>query len=209
MDYQKHWSGIYQTKAPNDVSWYQVRPERSLDYIQKTGIGLDDPIIDVGAGASTLVDYLIAAHYRDITLLDISAEALAITRDRLDEADTYINWIVGDITSVELPKNHYAVWHDRAVFHFLTNPMIKQRYVEQVHHAVKPGGHVIIATFALDGPEQCSGLNVARYDAQSLSQALGNRFRLIDSSKETHQTPWGSEQRFVYGYFQQQGSESR
>ena len=207
MDYQNHWSGIYKTKAANDVSWYQVRPERSLEYIQKTGIGLDEPIIDVGAGASTLVDYLVAAHYRDITLLDISAEALAIARDRLDETDAHLDWIVGDITTVDLPKNHFALWHDRAVFHFLTDPAQQQRYVEQVIHALKPGGHLIIATFALDGPQQCSGLNVAQYDAESLQNVFGSRFRLIDSSREIHITPWGSEQRFIYGYFQKQSNE--
>lgn len=204
MDYQKHWSEIYKTKAVNDVSWYQVRPERSLDYIQKTGIGLDEPIIDVGAGASTLVDYLIAAHYRDITLIDISAEALTVARDRLAESDAHLDWIVGDITTVDLPKNHFALWHDRAVFHFLTDPAHQQRYVEQVIHALKPNGHLIIATFALDGPQQCSGLNVAQYDAQSLHHAFGSRFRLIDSSQETHVTPWGSEQRFVYCHMQKQ-----
>ncbi len=204
MDYQKHWSGIYKTKAVNDVSWYQVRPERSLDYIQKTGIGLDEPIIDVGAGASTLVDYLVADHYRDITLLDISAEALAVTRDRLAESDARLDWIVGDITTVDLSKNHFALWHDRAVFHFLTDPAQQQRYVEQVIHALKPNGHLIIATFALDGPQQCSGLSVAQYDAESLHRAFGSRFRLIDSSQETHVTPWGSEQRFVYCHMQKQ-----
>lgn len=205
MDSQQHWSGIYKSKAPNDVSWYQVRPERSLEYIQRTGSGLDEPIIDVGAGASTLVDHLIAVHYRDITLLDISAEALTITRDRLEEPDADLKWLVGDITKIELPEAHYAIWHDRAVFHFLTDPVLKQQYVEQVLHAVKPEGHVIIATFALDGPQQCSGLNVAQYDAQSLAQTLGNSFRLIDSTPETHITPWGSEQRFVYCYFRKKG----
>jgi len=204
MDYQKHWSGIYKTKAVNDVSWYQVRPERSLDYIQKTGIGLDEPIVDVGAGASTLVDYLVAAHYRDITLLDISAEALAVTRDRLAESDAHLDWIVGDITTVDLPKEHFALWHDRAVFHFLIDPAQQQRYVEQVVHSLKPNGHLIIVTFALDGPQQCSGLDVAQYDAESLHRAFGSHFRLIDSSNETHITPWGSEQRFVYCHMQKQ-----
>lgn len=206
MDYQKHWSHIYETKAVDDVSWYQVRPEQSLAYIQQTGIGLDEPIIDVGAGASTLVDYLVAADYRDITLLDISGEALEISRERPGNTNAHLNWIVGDITTVELPKEHFAVWHDRAVFHFLTDPILKKRYVEQVLHALKPNGHIIIATFALDGPQQCSGLDVVQYDAPSLHHVFGDQFELINSTKETHHTPWGSEQRFVYCYCRKQNS---
>lgn len=206
MDYQKHWSHIYETKAVDDVSWYQLHPERSLAYIQQTAIGLNEPIIDVGAGASTLVDHLVAAHYTDITLLDLSAEALEIARKRVGNTEAHLSWIAGDITTAELPKEHYAVWHDRAVFHFLTDPLLKKRYVEQVLHAVKPNGHVIIATFALDGPQKCSGLDVAQYDAPSLHHVFGDHFDLIDSTKETHHTPWGSEQRFVYCYCRKQHS---
>ena len=148
VDYQKHWANIYQTKALDNVSWYQTRPDVSLNLIQQTGIGLDEAIIDVGAGASTLVDYLVEAGYQNITLLDISADALAITRARLGAAGERIHWLTGDITAVELPREGYAVWHDRAVFHFLTDPSLQQRYVEQVRRALKPGGQVVIATFA-------------------------------------------------------------
>jgi len=206
MDYQKHWSHIYETKAVDDVSWYQVRPETSLAYIQQTGIASNAAIIDVGSGASTLVDYLVDAHYTDITLLDLSAEALEIARKRVGDTEAHLHWLVGDITTVELPHNHYDVWHDRAVFHFLTDPELKKRYVEQVLQAVKPNGYVIIATFALDGPDKCSGLTVAQYDAQSLHRVFGNQFELIDSTKETHHTPWGSEQRFIYCYCRKQST---
>ena len=204
VDYQKHWANIYQTKALDNVSWYQTRPDVSLNLIQQTGIGLDEAIIDVGAGASTLVDYLVEAGYQNITLLDISADALAITRARLGAAGERIHWLTGDITAVELPREGYAVWHDRAVFHFLTDPSLQQRYVEQVRRALKPGGQVVIATFAPDGPQQCSGLNVAQYDAAGLQRAFGAGFRLISSTGETHRTPWGSDQRFTYCHLQKQ-----
>lgn len=204
MDYQKHWSHIYTTKAADNVSWYQLHPAQSLHYIQQTGIAFDEPIIDVGAGASTLVDHLLTAPYTDITLLDLSAEALAVARERVGMTAAQLHWLVGDITTVTLPQEHYAVWHDRAVFHFLTDETLKQRYIEQVTHAVKPGGHVIVATFALDGPQQCSGLDVAHYDAPALHSTFGSRFTLVDSTRETHQTPWGTEQRFVYCYCRKQ-----
>ncbi|MCA0457998.1 MAG: class I SAM-dependent methyltransferase [Chloroflexi bacterium] len=202
MNDQKHWADIYQTKAPDNVSWYQTRPDISLDLIQQTGIKLDEALIDVGAGASTLVDYLIKAHYQDITLLDIAADALEITRTRLGAASEGIQWLVGDITEVKLLPEQYAVWHDRAVFHFLTGSALQQRYIEQVRHALKPDGHMVIATFAPDGPQQCSGLNVAQYDAAGLQRAFGAGFRLINSMGETHRTPWGSDQRFTYCHLQ-------
>lgn len=199
-DYKAHWSQVYQTKAPTEVSWYQTEPTLSLALIKDTGIAPTDPIIDVGAGASTLADHLIGRGYRDLTVLDISAEALATARARLGQQAVAITWLEGDITTVTLPAQRYAVWHDRAVFHFLTDPEARQRYVAQVSHALRPGGHVIIATFAPDGPEKCSGLDVMRYDAISLHQVFGGGFDLISSTREVHQTPWGSEQRFSYCY---------
>jgi 2-polyprenyl-3-methyl-5-hydroxy-6-metoxy-1,4-benzoquinol methylase len=207
IDLKTHWSSVYQTKAPNQVSWYQEHPTLSLQFIEQTGLDPDAPIIDVGAGASTLVDHLVQVGYRNLSLLDISGEALHEAQVRLGVAAADLNWIEGDVTRVNLPKHHYAVWHDRAVFHFLTDPVARVRYVEQVRHSVRPGGHVIVATFAPDGPEKCSGLEVARYDAASLHGVFGSPFELVLSANESHQTPWGSEQRFVYCYCRVQGGQ--
>lgn len=200
MDNKTHWSKIYQTKGTDQVSWYQANPTLSLHMIQQTSIALNEPIMDVGAGASTLVDHLVALGYQNLTLLDLSAEALQVARSRLGEKAHALTWLEGDVTTVSLPEHHYAVWHDRAVFHFLNSAEARQKYVGQVLHSVKAGGHIIIATFALDGPEKCSGLDVVRYDAQSLHNAFGEQFKLIWDTKEAHHTPWGSEQQFIYCY---------
>jgi SAM-dependent methyltransferase len=199
---------VYQTKLPTEVSWYQAYPELSLRLIADTGIVADDPIIDVGAGASTLVDYLIMEGYRDITLLDVAHEALELTRARLGPAAEQVTWLDGDVTAFDLPEHRYALWHDRAVFHFLTDEVARRRYVAQANRAVKPGGHVIIATFALDGPERCSGLDVVRYDSAALPQVFGRNFQLVSSVNETHRTPWGSEQRFTYCCCKRMGGEA-
>lgn len=200
MDYKAHWSRIYQTKASDQVSWYQMHPTVSLQLIQQTGIEQDEPIIDVGAGASTLVDHLLMQGYQNLSLLDLSAEALQVSRERLGENGHLITWLEGDVTTLALPHHKFALWHDRAVFHFLSEPEARLRYIEQVAHAVRPGGHVIVATFALDGPQQCSGLDIVRYDAVSLHHAFGSGFELVNSTQETHITPWGSAQQFVYCY---------
>jgi len=201
MDMQRHWSNVYQQKESTSVSWYQDRPVLSLELIQRTEIKPDDAIIDVGAGASTLVDHLYGLNYRNITLLDISEESLNIARERIgDKHDAAIQWIAGDITRLELPQHAYDVWHDRAVFHFLTDPEMRDRYVAQVKHALKPGGHVIMATFAPDGPTQCSGLDVARYDPNTMQHVFGDAFKLVYSTSEQHKTPWAAEQSFIYCY---------
>ena len=200
MDSKTHWSNIYQKKAVNDVSWYQTRPDLSLDYIQHTGVDTSAHIIDVGAGASTLADHLVDLGFSNITLLDISPEALNTVRSRVEKPNSAVTWIEGDVTQTSFPKHFYDVWHDRAVFHFLTDPLQRALYVKQVCHAVKVGGHVIVATFDTDGPTQCSGLDVMRYDAESLHGAFGADFALINSQNEIHQTPWGSDQKFVYCY---------
>jgi len=174
--------------------------------IQQTGIALDEPIIDVGAGASTLVDHLLEMNYQNITLLDLSAEALQVAQSRLGERSGTLTWLEGDVTTVSLPEHHYSGWHDRAVFHFLTDADARQRYIEQVSRSVRPGGHVIVATFALDGPEKCSGLDVVRYDAVSLHGEFGEQFKLVWNTNETHHTPWGTEQQFVYCYCRTQPS---
>ncbi len=205
MSAQAHWEQVYQTKSPDDVSWYQVKPEHSLALIQRLQPDTSAHIIDVGAGASTLADYLLAAGYNAVDLLDISGAALDITRQRVGNAHTAnINWTVGDITATDLRHHAYDVWHDRAVFHFLTDPSLRRRYVEQVQHALKPGGYVIMATFADDGPEQCSGLNVTRYTPQALHATFGEDFALLESAREPHITPWSTEQRFIYCAFRKQ-----
>jgi SAM-dependent methyltransferase len=159
-------------------------------------------LLDVGAGASTLADHLLEQGYQHLTLLDISATALDITRQRLavDQRER-VQWLVGDITSLELPVQRYDLWHDRAVFHFLTDDVQRQRYIEQVRHALRPNGHVIIATFASDGPTQCSGLDIVQYEAHTLAPLFGDDFTLEQTLRETHITPWESVQHFNYFHF--------
>jgi 2-polyprenyl-3-methyl-5-hydroxy-6-metoxy-1,4-benzoquinol methylase len=198
MDTKAHWDHVYASKSSDDVSWYQDYPALSLEFIKNTGLPPHAAIIDVGAGASKLADCLVEAAYQDITLLDISEASLDVTRRRLSSAQAQIDWLVGDITTIPLRRHRYAVWHDRAVFHFLTHEHQKRRYVEQVKHALMPGGHVILATFAVDGPQQCSGLSTDRYDAAALHAVFGGSFQLIASVQETHVTPWQGEQRFLY-----------
>lgn len=172
----------------------------SLDFIQRTGVDKSAQIIDIGGGASTLVDHLLAANYEQVTVLDVSAEALAIARQRLGEQAHSATWIQADITQAVLPEQHYDLWHDRAVFHFLNRAEDRQRYIETLKRSVKAGGHVIMATFALDGPQQCSGLDVSRYSVETLMSVLGHDFRLVDSANETHNTPFGTQQKFIYCY---------
>ena len=200
MNAKFHWQHIYETKATTQVSWYQEHAKFSLQYIQNTGVRKTDHIIDVGAGASTLVDDLIENGFQNITVLDVSGTALELARQRLGAQAAVVNWIEADITRVELPRDAYDVWHDRAVFHFLTQASDRQYYVETVRRSVRKGGHVIVATFAPDGPERCSGLDVMRYDSESLHEEFGNGFDLIDSTRETHHTPFETEQKFIYCY---------
>jgi ubiquinone/menaquinone biosynthesis C-methylase UbiE len=200
MDTKAHWENIYKTKEPTAVSWYQPRPDVSLRLIEKAAPDKASAIIDIGGGASTLVDHLLAEGYTRVAVLDISAEALkrAIRRIGRSSAER-VNWFEADITDIDLIEHQFDVWHDRAVFHFLTLPEDRTRYVETMTKALKPGGHLIIATFAADGPEQCSGLNVQRYGAAELQDVLGSAFELIETINETHQTPFGTGQKFIYG----------
>jgi SAM-dependent methyltransferase len=200
MNMKTHWEHIYETKAPTQVSWYQEHAQFSLQYIGNTGIQKTAHIIDVGGGASTLVDDLVADGFQYISILDISGSALQLARQRLGAKANDVNWIEADITQAELPYQSYDVWHDRAVFHFLTQPRDRQRYIEAVRHAVRPGGHVILATFAPDGPDHCSGLEVMRYNPEDLHDEFGGDFELVSSSPETHHTPFGTEQKFIYCY---------
>ena len=200
MNTKTHWENIHQTKAPTQVGWYQEHSRLSMQYISQTGVDKMDQIIDIGGGISTLVDDLLAGGFQHIHVLDISAAALQTAQQRLGSRAKEVNWIVADITQTQLPHQFYNVWHDRAVFHFLTRQEDRQRYVNAVKESVKPGGHVIVATFAIDGPERCSGLEVARYDPQSLHSEFGTDFELLDSTREEHQTPFGTEQKFIYCY---------
>jgi SAM-dependent methyltransferase len=200
MDAKSHWSNVYRQKAVTDVSWYQPHPQVSLDLIAETGLGPEASLMDVGAGASLLVDHLLDRGYRHLTVLDVSAEALDAVRARLGDRAAQVLCVEDDVLSASIPSASFDLWHDRAVFHFLTQPELKAAYVAQVRRCVRPGGHVIVATFALDGPEQCSGLPVARYDADELHGTFGPAFSLRHSLRETHVTPWGAKQQFTYCY---------
>ena len=195
---ETHWDTVYRTKAPDAVSWYRQHLETSIDLIGRVAPGSSASIIDVGGGESTLVDDLIAKGFRNITVLDISPTAIEVARKRIGDLAQQVTWIAGDITQAVLPTHRYDVWHDRAVFHFLTTQEERMAYVQRVAKSVKPGGHVIVATFGPEGPTQCSGLEVVRYDAQSLHAQFGRDFRLMESATEFHQTPFGTTQQFLY-----------
>jgi SAM-dependent methyltransferase len=203
LERQNHWQNVYQTKGERDVSWFQEVPAISLDLIRATGVGPDAPIIDIGGGASRLVDVLVREGFRSLSVLDISEKALATSRERLGPSAKNVGWIVADVTAWR-PDKTYDVWHDRAAFHFLTEPPDRAAYAECVQNAVRPGGHIIIGTFAPDGPERCSGLPVLRHDSTSIGEVLGPSFKLIESRRHDHQTPGGSIQRFQFSRFQRQ-----
>lgn len=200
MNTHEHWERIYSTKAPEQVSWFRPHLETSLALIERIAPNRPAALIDVGGGASTLVDDLIARGYRDLTILDISEAAIEIAKMRLGEAARTIRWLCADVTQPVFAMHAYDVWHDRAVFHFLTDPADRASYVRNVMSAVKPGGHIIISTFGPEGPTKCSGLDVVRYNPESLHHEFGGRFRLVESSKELHQTPFGTTQQFLYCY---------
>ncbi|MBI5931292.1 MAG: class I SAM-dependent methyltransferase [Chloroflexi bacterium] len=201
MDNTKsHWEQVYATKGSNEVSWYQTQPQKSLELIQGTGITHDAQIIDIGGGASTLVDFLLQADFQNVTVLDISAASLHNAQQRLGNAAKRVTWLETDITQATLATDFYDVWHDRAVFHFLTNPADRLAYVQLAKQALKPNGHIIVATFAPDGPTRCSGLDVVRYDPEHLHGEFGEPFELVASYHELHQTPFGTEQSFIYCY---------
>lgn len=200
MDTQTHWEKIYSEKAPDAVSWYRPHLEKSLALIEQFEPGHSASIIDVGGGESTLVDDLLAHGYENITVLDISQTAIDASRKRLGSNSERVSWLVGDIGKVELQPSVYDVWHDRAVFHFLTAASDRVAYIRQVARAVRHGGHVIVSTFGPEGPMKCSGLDVVLYDAQSLHQEFGAHFHLLGSSIELHRTPFGTVQQFLYCY---------
>ena len=198
MQSKEHWDKVYSSKPTDGVSWYQEHAQSSLRLIQQTGVSSSAEIIDVGGGASTLVDDLIEQGFTHLSVLDLSAAALGATKQRLGRYANEVKWIEGDITEVQLPPLSYDVWHDRAVFHFLTDEAERAAYVEAVLKCVKPGGFVIVATFSEDGPTQCSGLPVRRYTAEELHDEFGAPFELLSHEKEEHHTPFGTTQNFVY-----------
>lgn len=205
---QAHWEDVYTTKGENEVSWFQHSPAPSLDLIVQAGATPESGIIDIGGGASRLVDNLVEQGFEDVTVLDLSAAALAAARNRLEShlgAGAHrVHWIVADVTTWE-PARMYDIWHDRAAFHFLTDPSDRDAYIARLGRGLRIGGHAIIATFALDGPEKCSGLPVARYDSASLGRTLGDAFRLIHTERHQHATPWESRQAFQFSVFRREG----
>jgi ubiquinone/menaquinone biosynthesis C-methylase UbiE len=198
-DPKSHWEAVYRLKAADQVSWFQIEARISLDLIRQAAAGPSDPIIDVGGGASTLIDGLIRAGHRELTVLDLSLTALEQSKKRLGDAASQVTWIEGDVLEFLLPAGRYGIWHDRAVFHFLTSAADRRRYVTQLRSALRPGGQVILATFSSAGPERCSGLPVMRYDIEDLDRELGDGFRRLSEVSEEHRTPSGAGQAFTYG----------
>jgi ubiquinone/menaquinone biosynthesis C-methylase UbiE len=196
-----HWEGIYATKGATQVSWYAPHLELSLQFIERTGVGTAGQIIDVGGGASTLADDLLEKGYENLTVLDISSTAMKMSQARLGARANRVRWLEGDVTRMELPQTSFAVWHDRAVFHFLVDAQDRRRYLAQVNASLQSGGHLILATFAHDGPMKCSGLNVVRYSTETITAEVGEEFELVESQSEFHKTPFNTEQKFLYSWF--------
>ena len=195
-----HWEGVYSTKGEKEVSWFQEDPAVSIEMIKQTDATPDSAIIDIGGGASRLVDALLGDGYRDITVLDLSAAALEMAKARIGPASAQAAWIVADVTRWK-PARQYQVWHDRAAFHFLTEADDRRAYLTCLRSATAPRAQIIIGTFALDGPEKCSGLPVQRYDGKTLADELGSSFELADTRSENHRTPWNSNQSFQFSRF--------
>jgi ubiquinone/menaquinone biosynthesis C-methylase UbiE len=201
MDREEHWEHVYASKPAEKLGWYKAHLQTSLTWIKELNLSANAPIIDVGGGASTLVDDLLDSGFRSITVLDISEKALSSVKSRLGEKAELLTWLNGDITMVELPDQHYELWHDRAVFHFLTEHAQQDKYRHQLLKALQPDGHLIIGTFSPEAPPKCSGLAVQRYDLERLQDTLGEEFELIDHRKELHVTPGGVEQMYLYCHF--------
>ena len=194
---QSHWDDVYERKAPAEVSWYQEVPDKSLALVKRSGVSRQDAIIDVGSGASTLVDHLLDAGYCDVTMLDLADRAFESSRERLGGRANIVNWVVADIRQF-CPARRYRLWHDRAVLHFLTVPADRVRYVDVLKASLAPGGTAIIAVFGPDGPMKCSGLDIRRYNVTMLEELLGPEFQLQTHELENHETPTGAIQQFLY-----------
>ena len=197
LDRKTHWEKQYSAKAPHEVSWYQENLALSLRMITASGLDKHARFIDVGGGSSTLVDCLDQAGYTRLSVLDISAKSLDFARQRLGERARHIEWLEADITEFE-PPHSYALWHDRAVFHFFTEPEDRKKYVATLKKSLPPGGHVVLAAFAIGGPTKCSGLEIVQYDAPKLLRELGEEFVPVDEASEIHTTPGGVKQAFSF-----------
>ena len=200
MSSKDYWDAVYRTKPADGVSWFRPHLERSLAFLEGTKLALDARVIDVGGGASTLVDDLLERGYVNVTVLDLSQAALDATQARLGERAARVQWLCADVTDARLAEAAYDFWHDRAVFHFLRDPAARARYVDAVRRSLKPGGHIVVATFGPHGPEKCSGLEVMRFSAEALHDEFGSDFAREADATEMHTTPWGTEQEFVYCY---------
>jgi SAM-dependent methyltransferase len=194
----EHWERIYRGKSPPETTWYQAHLEQSLALIERCGLDPSAHIVDVGGGASTLVDDLLERGFQRVSVADLSAQALAYAKDRLGPAARQVQWLIGDVTTPLLEEQSVDLWHDRAVFHFFIHPRDRDRYVEALRRSLRPGGYVIIATFSPDGPDKCSGLPTLRYSPEEIATALGSEFELIDGAHEVHTTPRGGSQAFSY-----------
>ena len=199
-----HWENVYQDKAPLSVSWHQEEPVLSLQLIRHSSVSLDSPIIDVGGGASLLVDCLCDEGYSRVAVLDISSHALRYARERLGDNANKVEWYENDVTSFKAP-HPFSVWHDRAVFHFLTEASDRKEYVKNLKRTLEPGGYLIIAAFAQGGPLKCSGLDIVQYDADKLVSEIGNEFELVEELNEVHITPDNKEQKFIYFRLRKKG----
>lgn len=195
----QHWDNVYATKRADEVSWFEEAPSLSLALIEAAHSG-HGAVIDIGGGASRLVDALLDEGYAAVTVLDLAAKALEVAKARLGSRANQVNWIVADVTAWQ-PDRHYDVWHDRAAFHFLNDPADQRAYATTLRAALRPGGIAIIGTFAPDGPERCSGLPVTRHDSGSISAVLGSDFVLIDERRHGHRTPGGIVQKFQFSTF--------
>jgi SAM-dependent methyltransferase len=205
MSSREHWETVYRDRVPELLTWYQAEPVLSLSLIAASRVELDATVVDVGGGSSRLVDHLLERGYTNVTVLDVSSTALRYARDRLADRADEVTFIEGDVLEHRFDST-IGFWHDRAVFHFLTEPADQTRYMERLNTTIAADGHVIIATFGLDGPERCSGLRVQRYGPETLSQALGTSFEPVGFHAETHITPTGATQAFLYGHFRRVGS---
>ena len=201
---QEHWEGVYARLRPSETSWYQNEARISRTLVERARLAPDDPIIDVGGGGSPFAGDLLDAGYRNVTVLDISSSAIAAGVERLGDRASRVSWLEADLFGAELPASRYALWHDRAFFHFLTEAEQRVRYRAALDYALRLDGYVILAAFAADGPQRCSGLEVVRYSPDELAAELGAKFRLVASDREEHRTPRGGVQPFTYGLFRRE-----
>ncbi len=207
FDRRTHWQNIYQDKSPLDVSWYQKEPKLSLELIHRTGVRKDESIIDVGGGASVLVDYLCKEGFTNLSVLDISENALASARKRLASLGKNVEWYEADVTEFNSP-HQFSLWHDRAVYHFLTDKLDRIKYASVLTQVLRPGGHLIIAAFAIGGPKKCSGLDIVQYNSSKLMSELGEGLVLMEEREEIHITPTNKEQKFIYFHFVKKAKET-